>query len=209
MEIILISLTLLTLITLVIIVGTRGNPLSLFYQFQSFKAQVVENKIQLLLLSSLILLVSLFAYFFYIMPQVTAGPLQPIPFSHRLHAGNKKIDCRFCHSYVDRSIHPGIPPVEKCLYCHNFIISNHPEIRKEHNYFDTKTPTPWKKVFYVPEHVMFNHERHIKKEVECETCHGDIEGTDRLKTHEFIMGFCIKCHRKEKANLDCWLSCHN
>jgi len=99
--------------------------------------------------------------------------------------------------------------LEKCLYCHNFIIPNHPEIRKEHKYFDTKTPTPWKKVFYVPEHVMFNHERHIKKEIACEACHGDVAGTDRLKRHEFKMGFCIQCHRKEKANLDCWLSCHN
>jgi hypothetical protein len=209
MEIILASLTLLIIIFLVILVGTKGKPLVLIYQFQSFTAQIVENKIQLLILSFLIILISLFAYFYYIMPNVDAGPIQPIAFSHRLHAGNKKIDCRFCHSYVDRSIHPGIPPVEKCLFCHNSIIPQHPEIRKEHNYFDTKTPTPWKKVFFVPEHVMFNHERHIKKEVLCETCHGDVEGTDRLKTHEFKMGFCIKCHRKEKANLDCWLSCHN
>ncbi len=209
MEIILISLTLLTLIIIVVLIGTKGSPLRLIYHFQSVTAQIVENKIQLIILSSLIILISLFAYFYYIMPDVNAGPLQPIAFSHRLHAGNKKIDCRFCHSYVDRSIHPGIPPVEKCLFCHEFIIPNHPEIRKEHNYFNTKTPTPWKKVFYVPEHVMFNHERHIKKEVQCEKCHGDIAGTDRLKRHEFKMGFCIECHKKEEANLDCWLSCHN
>ena len=209
MEIILASLTLLTIIFLVILVGTKGKPLVLIYQFQSFTAQIVENKIQLLILSFLIILISLFVYFYYIMPNVDAGPIQPIAFSHRLHAGDKKIDCRFCHSYVDRSVHPGIPPVEKCLFCHNSIIPNHPEIRKEHHYFNTKTPTPWKKVFYVPEHVMFNHERHIKKEVQCETCHGDVKGTDRLKRHEFKMGFCIQCHKKEKANLDCWLSCHN
>ena len=209
MEIILTFLTLLTIIILVILVGTKGNPLTLIYQFQSFTAQVKENRIQLLILSALIILLALFAYFYYIMPYVDAGPSQPIAFSHRLHAGHKKIDCRFCHSYVDRSTHPGIPPVEKCLYCHKYIISNHPEIKKEHHYYDTQTPTPWKKVFYVAEHVMFNHERHIKKEIPCETCHGDIAGTDRLVHHEFKMGFCIQCHRKEKANLDCWLSCHN
>ena len=178
-------------------------------QFRAFIAAVNENKIQLMVVGGLIVLISLFAYFYYIMPHVNAGPLQPIPFSHRLHAGDKKIDCRFCHSYVDRSAHPGIPAVEKCLFCHKYIIANHPEIRKEHNYFDTQTPTPWKKVFYVPEHVMFNHERHIKKEVQCESCHGDIAGTDRLVRREFKMGFCIKCHREKKANLDCWLSCHN
>lgn len=209
MEIILISLTLLTLAILVILVGTKGKPLTLVYHFNSVKTRIVDNKVQLFTLSSLIILLALFAYFYYAVPHVDAGPVQPIAFSHRLHAGDKQIDCRFCHSYVDRSIHPGIPPVEKCLYCHKFIIPKHPEIKKEHDYFDTKTPTPWKKVFYVPEHVMFNHERHIKKEVQCETCHGDIEGTDRLKRHDFKMGFCIECHRKEKANLDCWLSCHN
>lgn len=209
MEIIITSLTLLTLIILVILVGTKGNPLVLVSHFKVFTTRIVENQIQLLILSSLIILLSLFAYFYYAMPYVGAGPLQPIAFSHRLHAGNKQIDCRFCHSYVDRSVHPGIPPVEKCLFCHEFIIPKHPEIKKEHEYFNSKTPTPWKKVFYVPEHVMFNHERHIKKEVQCEACHGDIEGTDRLKHHEFKMGFCIDCHKKEKANLDCWLSCHN
>ena len=209
MEIILITLTLTLIIALVVLVGTKGNPAVLIFQFKSFWSQVKENQIQLLVLSSLVILVALFAYSYYIMPQVDAGIAQPIAFSHRLHAGNKKIDCRFCHSYVDRSTHPGIPPVEKCLYCHNRIIANHPEIRKEHAYFDTQTPTPWKKVFYVPEHVMFNHERHIKKEIQCEACHGDVEGTDRLKRHDFKMGFCIKCHRKEKANLDCWLSCHS
>jgi len=209
MEIILISLTVLTLLFLVIMVGTKGNPLILISQFKVFREQVVENKIQLFILSSLIILLAMLAYFYYIMPHVDAGPLQPIAFSHRLHAGDKKIDCKFCHSYVDRSIHPGIPPVEKCLFCHNHIIPDHPEIRKEHQYFDSKTPTPWVKVFHVPEHVMFNHERHIKKDVPCEKCHGDIQGTDRLKHHEFKMGFCIECHRENKANLDCWLSCHN
>lgn len=194
---------------MVVLIGTKGRPLMIISHFKLFKEQVIENKIQLLLLSALIISLSCLAYFYYIMPYVNAGPEQPIAFSHRLHSGNKKIDCRFCHSYVDRSSHPGIPPVEKCLYCHNYIIPKYPEIQKEHQYFNTKTPTPWKKVFWVPEHVMFNHERHIKKDVPCERCHGNVKGTDRLKRHEFKMGFCIECHRKENANLDCWLSCHN
>jgi hypothetical protein len=99
--------------------------------------------------------------------------------------------------------------VEKCLYCHKHIIANHPEIKKEHRYFDTKTSTPWVKVNYLPEHVFFNHERHIKKEIVCEQCHGKVETIDRLKGVEFKMGFCIACHKEKKANLDCWLACHN
>jgi hypothetical protein len=209
MEIILAAVTVLTILVLVVLVGTKGKPLRLVSHFQTVAGTIRENRLQLLILSVLLILTALFVYFFYLMPGAGAGPVQPIAFSHRVHAGHKKIDCRFCHPYADRSLSPGIPPVEKCLYCHDHIITRHPEILKEHEYFDTDTPTPWKKVFHVPEHVLFNHERHIKKEFDCSACHGDIEGVDRLKRHDFEMGFCIQCHRKENANLDCWLSCHN
>ena len=156
-----------------------------------------------------LLLVIVFIYLYYLWPEQGMGPQQPIPFSHRVHAGVKAIQCEFCHPYVKRSHHPGIPPVEKCLFCHNYIIANHPEIRKEHLYFDTMTPTPWRKANYLPEHVFFNHQRHIKKDVACKACHGMVETMDRIKGVNFQMGFCIECHREKKANLDCWLACHN
>ena len=163
----------------------------------------------LILVACCILSVLAFLYLFYVSPATDIGPEQPIPFSHRLHSGVKEIQCMFCHSYVGRSKHPGIPPVEKCLYCHKYIIPQHPEIQKEHRYFDTKTPTPWRKVNYLPEHVLFNHQRHIKKEIACRECHGDVESMDRIKGVRFEMGFCIECHKKKEANLDCWLACHN
>ncbi|MCF8069277.1 MAG: cytochrome c family protein [Desulfobacterales bacterium] len=148
--------------------------------------------------------------FLYVWPEWKMGPEQPISFSHQVHAGVKQINCRFCHSYVDRSQHPGMPPVEKCLYCHKYIIAEHPEIKKEHNYYNTNTPTPWKKVFYLPEHVFFKHQRHIDREIQCQECHGEVEKMDRLKGVNFKMGFCIKCHReKEGTPLGCWLGCHN
>jgi hypothetical protein len=155
------------------------------------------------------LLAGLFLFLFYKLPGLGLGPVQPIAFSHRVHAGVKNIQCEFCHSYVSRSIHPGIPPVEKCLYCHNHIITRHPEIQKEHQYFNTKTPTPWVKANYLPEHVFFNHQRHIKKQVECANCHGDVAAMDRLSGTRFRMQFCIDCHTVKGANLDCWLGCHN
>lgn len=209
MELLLASVSLLTIIILVILIGTRGKPMTAIYQFRSFAIGVYENKVQILIFIVLIVLSAAVVYYFFIMPDVGAGPKQPIAFSHRLHAGHKNIDCRFCHSYVDRSIHPGLPPVEKCLYCHNFIIANHPEIRKEHDYYNTNTPVPWKKLFYIPEHVVFNHERHIKKDIECEACHGEVRAMDRLQFVELKMGFCVECHRERQANVDCWLSCHN
>ncbi len=209
MEILLATATLLTIVVLAILIGTKGNPMIVLLQFRTFAIGIKDNRIQLIVVSLLIVMISLVMYYFFILPNVGAGPLQPIAFSHRLHAGDKDIDCRFCHSYVDRSIHPGLPPVEKCLFCHNHIIKNHPEIQKEHTYFNTSTPVPWRKVFYLPEHVIFNHERHIKKDVPCSACHGDIKSVDRLKFRAFEMGFCIECHKTNDANLDCWLSCHN
>lgn len=170
---------------------------------------LISNRWNLVITGSCILLIAGFILLFYLAPEARLGPKQPISFSHRVHAGVKQIQCRFCHPYVDRSPHPGIAPVEKCLYCHKYIIAGHPEIIKEHHYFNTGTPVPWKKVFYVPEHVLFKHQRHIKKEIACDTCHGDIEAMDRIRGVSFEMGFCVACHQENKGPLDCWLACHS
>lgn len=154
-------------------------------------------------------LVAAFLFFFYDTPGSDIGAAQPIPFSHRIHAGIKNIQCEFCHPYVSYSRFPGLPPVEKCLYCHNYIIANHFWIQKEHQYFNTGTPTPWKKVFYLPKHVLFDHQRHIQKQIECRQCHGAVETFDRLKGKAFYMDFCIGCHRQRNADVDCWLACHS
>ncbi len=162
-----------------------------------------------MLLGCCFLLVALFLYFFYIPPATDIGPEQPIPFSHRIHAGVKEIQCAYCHPYVARSNHPGLPPVEKCLHCHQYIIIKHPWIEEEQRYYNTKTPTPWKKVNYLAEHVLFNHQRHINSDIECRECHGAVETMDRIKGTQFQMGFCINCHQQKKANLGCWLACHS
>jgi len=168
-----------------------------------------RNKPIIVLLGCCFLLVALFLYFFYIPPATDIGAEQPIPFSHRIHAGVKEIQCAYCHPYVARSNHPGLPPVEKCLHCHKYIIVKHPWIEEEHRYYNTKTPTPWKKVNYLAEHVLFNHQRHINSEIECRECHGAVETMDRIKGTQFQMGFCINCHQQKKANLGCWLACHS
>ena len=170
---------------------------------------ILKNWIAILVSGSCVFVALLFLFLFYGYPVVSAGIEQPIAFSHRLHAGVKQIQCMFCHPNVKRSVHPGIPEVEKCLFCHKYIIANHPEILKEHEYFNSGTSTPWVKVNYIPEHVFFNHQRHIKKNIECRECHGEIETMDRVRGINFQMGFCLSCHREKKANTDCWLACHN
>ena len=209
MEILITSLSLLTLLVVAILIGTRGRPMRFFTAFGETLEGMWQNRVPLFWVFASIVMVMGFLYFYYVSPGTRVGAAQPIPFSHRVHAGDKAIDCHFCHSYVDRSIHPGMPPVEKCLFCHTYIIANHPQIQKEHDYFNSDTPTPWVKVFELHEHVLFNHERHIKKDIACESCHGDVRTMDRLKGTRFQMGFCITCHREKKVNVGCWLACHS
>lgn len=145
----------------------------------------------------------------YVQPQQRIGVAQPIPFSHRLHVTDKQIDCKYCHSYTDRSTFPGMPAVQLCISCHKYIIPQHPEIKKLHSYYDNNKPIPWKRVFFQPDFVFFNHKRHIKLGVECKTCHGNIEQMDRVtQTFPMKMEFCITCHRQNKASVECYI-CHH
>jgi hypothetical protein len=209
MEILIATLSILTLLVVMILIATRGRPMLFFTAFGDTMSALRANRVPLAWLVISGVLILGFLYFFYMPPGSNIGPAQPIAFSHRLHAGHKAIDCYYCHPYVGRSIHPGLPPVEKCLHCHQYIIANHPEIKKEHQYFNTQTPTPWVKVYTLAEHVVFNHKRHIKKEIACESCHGQVKQMDRLIGQRFQMGFCIACHMQKKANIDCWLACHS
>jgi hypothetical protein len=159
-----------------------------------------------LLVSGLLLVVM---FYLYAYPYRSIGPQQPIYFSHRIHAGVKEINCRFCHPYGEQSINAGLPEMSKCFFCHTYIIPQHPQIRKAKWHYDTKTPVPWIRIFYLPDYVKFNHKRHIRRQIDCSRCHGDVKTMDRLVPVAFEMGFCIECHRQLKAQLDCWLACHN
>ncbi len=154
-------------------------------------------------------LCALMWFFYSAYPSLRIGPGQPIPFSHRVHAGVKQIDCRFCHPYVARTQDAGLPPLEKCFFCHKYIIPDHPEILKLKAYFDARKPVRWVRVFWVPEFVFFRHEPHIAVAgLDCSRCHGKVKEMDRLGRVNFEMGFCITCHRSMGAELDCWLGCH-
>jgi hypothetical protein len=136
------------------------------------------------------------------------GPTQPIPFSHRLHAELKGISCLFCHSEVDRSAHPGMPPVEKCLLCHNVIIPEFEPIQVLHQAKREGKGVPWNRVNVVPDFVFFNHQIHVARGFDCGQCHGDIRNMDRVKQeHRFTMGFCVDCHKANQGPTNCQ-ACH-
>lgn len=150
------------------------------------------------------------ACFHTLFPHEEIGPVQPIQFSHRVHAGVKQIHCRFCHPYVERSQNAGLPGVGKCFFCHKYVIPTHPEVVPAKKHLDSKTPIPWLQIFFVPDFVKFNHQPHIRwAKLDCTQCHGNVPSMDRLKRVDFQMAFCIACHRERNAQLDCWLACHH
>ena len=151
------------------------------------------------------------------------GPLQPIPFSHKHHAGLFKIDCQYCHSGTDRSRAAGVPSVELCMGCHAQFPAEYDQLEgiqilKQH--WEKKRPIEWVQIHRLPEHVKFQHQAHVRAGFDCQTCHGPVEEMDKLylvpetrwwqyglPTQKLEMGWCVMCHRDNGASQDC-ITCH-
>lgn len=131
-----------------------------------------------------------------------------VGFSHRVHAGENKIPCLYCHVNARRSSIAGIPSVERCMGCHKITAANKEEVQKLKGYWDRKEPIPWPKVTWLPDFVFFQHWPHVRDGIQCETCHGPVETMDRMRqAKDLSMKFCVNCHRQKKASIDC-ATCH-
>ena len=138
------------------------------------------------------------------------APVQPINFSHKIHAGDFEIPCMYCHVQARRSITAGVPSVSKCVGCHSQVATERPQIRKLMNYWDNKEPIPWIKVHDLPDFVHFSHKRHVAAGLECQTCHGPVETMEVISREAPLkMGLCLQCHKQLEVEngLDCW-TCH-
>jgi hypothetical protein len=124
------------------------------------------------------------------------APPQPIPFSHKLHAGQHKIDCRYCHVGVTKSAHATVPGMNVCMNCHSVVAPNSPHIQKLKQLYAEGKPIEWVRIHELPDHAHFNHKRHVTKGISCETCHGDVKSMDRVYQYApLTMGWCLECHR--------------
>jgi len=148
-------------------------------------------------------------------------PEQPIKFSHKVHAGDNKIDCNYCHSSARHSKTSGIPSLNVCMNCHKFVSGGEDkfmyngeeypmseEIKKiyEHldydpatgEYGDNPTPVKWIKVHNLPDHVFYSHAQHVTAgKQKCQTCHGPVEEMDVVKQYSpLTMKWCIECHKE-------------
>lgn len=130
-------------------------------------------------------------------------PEQPIAYSHRLHAGELKIDCRYCHSNVETSAYANVPAVAVCMGCHAQIESKNdegrvkPEILKLKEHWEKKEPIRWVNVHDLADFVYFDHSRHLSAGLKCQQCHGPIETMERVyRANSLKMGWCLDCHKK-------------
>ena len=136
------------------------------------------------------------------------GPVQPVAFSHRVHAGNYQMACLYCHTTATRSAVAGVPPVQTCYECHRAVSQDSPEIVKVLQYWEQKQPIPWVRVHSLPDFVYFSHKRHVLAEVSCQTCHGGMEGAEQVRQeYSLSMGWCVDCHKQRSAPLEC-STCH-
>ena len=129
-------------------------------------------------------------------------PQQPIPFSHRLHAGELGIDCRYCHNTVEYTPHAAIPPTQTCMNCHSQI---HPKSEKLTPLFEsyrTGMPIQWVRVHDLPQYSYFDHSAHVTRGVSCVECHGRIDTMETVFQHEPLnMGWCLECHRNPDPHI--------
>lgn len=143
------------------------------------------------------------------------GPQQPIAYSHATHAGKLGMDCKYCHYGAAKSAWVNIPAVSTCMGCHKMVRTDAPEIVKLAGYYERGEQVPWVKVHWLPDHVKFNHKRHVAAGYACQTCHGPIETMDVVYQYSSLkMGWCVSCHRQNlehpthPASMDC-LVCHH
>ena len=125
------------------------------------------------------------------------SPAQPIAFSHKVHAGDNRIPCLYCHYAARVSRHAGIPPASVCMNCHSLLETQNVEIEKLKENVQEARPVRWIKVHNLPDFVYFNHSQHVLSGVACQRCHGEVERMDRIKqAAPLTMGWCLQCHRE-------------
>jgi hypothetical protein len=127
---------------------------------------------------------------------------QPVPFSHKHHVGDDGIDCRYCHTSVDKAAFAGIPSTDICMTCHSQIWTDSPNLTPVRESFQTGRPIRWARVHDLPDFVYFNHAIHLKKGVGCVSCHGRVDQMPiTWKEKTLSMAWCIDCHRDPKKNI--------
>jgi len=123
-------------------------------------------------------------------------PEQPVPYSHKLHAGNLGMDCYYCHYTVYKAAFAAVPTSETCMNCHARVKPTSALLEPVRQSYATGQPVPWVKVHRLADYVYFNHSSHITAGVSCVSCHGRVDQMVQVKQVKPLnMNFCLECHR--------------
>ena len=136
---------------------------------------------------------------YYFSPEYTDvgyQPVQPVPYSHKLHAGDLGLDCLYCHATVDRAPVAVIPPTQICMNCHRLVMRDSPALAPIRESFASGRPMRWVRVHNLPGFAYFDHRPHLRAGVGCSTCHGRIDKMEVVtQAKPLSMSWCLDCHR--------------
>ena len=189
----------------------------------------IDNQFLMLCSAILFLLVSAYGFYGWTMQIGTNQgymPVQPIHYSHKIHAGDNQIDCNYCHSSARVSKHSGIPSLNVCMNCHKTIYEYSGETTEEYSktfydgeiqklykavgwddetqeYTGETSPVKWVRIHNLPDFAYFNHSQHVSVAgIECQTCHGPVEEMEIMyQSSPLTMGWCINCHRETNVKV--------
>jgi hypothetical protein len=159
------------------------------------------NRLPLVLgLAGLVLPAAAVAFvWYYFSPRFTDvgyQPVQPVPYSHRLHAGELQLDCRYCHASVELSAVANVPPTQVCLNCHKTVARSSELLQPIRDSAASGRPMRWVRVHKLPEFAYFDHHAHVRVGIGCVSCHGHVEEMDVVHQVEPLsMSWCLDCHR--------------
>ncbi len=123
-------------------------------------------------------------------------PEQPVPFSHKLHAGDLGVKCMYCHNTVEQAGHSAVPSTSTCMNCHKAVLPESPKLEQVRESSKSGKPIEWRRVHKLPDYVNFNHSGHIRAGIDCASCHGEVETMGVVtQMHPLNMGWCLDCHR--------------
>src|SRR5512137_1961289 len=142
---------------------------------------------------------------YYLTPKysrVGYQPVQPVAFSHATHAGQLGMDCRYCHSAVEKSWYSNIPASSTCMNCHLQVLKDDPRLTLVRESAQSGRPIPWVQIHRVPDYVYFNHSVHVTRGVSCVECHGRVDQMGEVfHAQPLSMTFCLDCHRNPAAKV--------
>lgn len=142
---------------------------------------------------------------YYFTPKYTKvgyQPIQPVPFSHNIHATQLGMDCRYCHSYVEVAAHSNVPNTQVCMNCHSQVQKENPKLAAVRESWKSGLPVTWVQIHKTPGFAYFNHSVHVNRGVSCFSCHGDLNKMEVVYANKPLsMGWCLDCHRAPEKNL--------